>query len=562
MTTATGWTRRGRRPADGPSEALAAELTLRPRLAPQVLVHEPVEDGQPWIVQSGQQQYIRVGADMARLLRSMDGVRDHAALVRVLGAPWTERDVAAAVGRLQGMRLLEDGKVRRRRGTWFKYVPPMTLQFTVVKPQRLMTALAPLIRLLANRAAAVLAALVALGGLLALALQAPTLTQALGQPMPFAVLAGVMAATVATTALHELGHGAVLTYYGGRPSRMGVMLFYMSPAFFCDVSDGWRLPRKEQRTRVALAGIVTQMVVAGAVSLAALAVGSGGGDSTLHDGMVVFTVSTYVTGVLNLVPLVKLDGYLALMSHLDISHLRDRAMTDARRFVARVLFGGRYARELPQLSWSVPFGLACMVFPLYLVGVALTLWSDVVQSLGLVGAAVMATALGYLLQRAWTGAGRLLGEARKAGARRRRTVTVTVLAGLAAAAALAFVRVPYTVVGGFVQENGRVDLVLAESADLAAVGEGSRVRLERRGVVLRTDVGTGTVASGRAESGTAPLSAFVPVREGEMFPMAVSRFRLSTADAPAEKAGMAYVDAGSRPAWEWLYLNYAEPYWR
>lgn len=29
-----------------------------------------------------------------------------------------------------------------------------------------------------------------------------------------------------------------------RPSRMGVMLFYLLPAFFCDVSDGWRLPDK------------------------------------------------------------------------------------------------------------------------------------------------------------------------------------------------------------------------------------------------------------------------------------------------------------------------------
>lgn len=87
------------------------------------------------------------------------------------------------------------------------------------------------------------------------------------------------------------------------------------------------------------------------------------GPSPLHDGMLIFGVSTYLTGVLNFVPLVKLDGYLALMSHLDIPHLRDRSMTDARRFLARILFGGRYSRELPQLTWAVPFGFACMLFP-------------------------------------------------------------------------------------------------------------------------------------------------------------------------------------------------------
>ncbi|WP_328861971.1 daptide biosynthesis intramembrane metalloprotease [Streptomyces sp. NBC_00306] len=553
--------RRRKRAAAEPSAAETAELTRRPRLAPRVQVHEPTADGSLWIVQSGQ-QYIRVGADMAKLMRSMDGERDHAALVSTLGGPWTEHAVATAVHKLQEMRLLEDGRIHRHSGTWFKYVPPLTLQFTVLKPQRLLNRLVPLIRLLANRVVAVVAGILVLGGLLALTVQAPALSQALGQPLPFAVLLGVMTATIVTTALHEMGHGAVLAHYGGRPSRMGVMLFYMSPAFFCDVSDGWRLPHKEQRTRVALAGIVTQTVVAGTVSLAALVLSTVNGPSPLHDGMLIFGVSTYLTGVLNFVPLVKLDGYLALMSHLDIPHLRDRSMTDARRFLARILFGGRYSRELPQLTWAVPFGFACMLFPLYLVAVAIGLWSDVVQSLGLVGAAVMAAAISYLMYHAWNGGERLLREARRAGAGRLRIAFASVLAVAAVAAALVFVRLPYSVVGGFVQEGGQVRLVLADTADTDAVARGSQVRLERRGLVIGTDVGTGVVAVDRATRGTAPLSAFVPFREGDHFPMEVSGFALRTDKAPAERAGLAYVDAGSRPAWEWLYLKYVSPYGR
>lgn len=184
------------------------------------------------------------------------------------------------------------------------------------------------------------------------------------------------------------------------------------------------------------------------------------------------------------------------------------------------------------------------------------------QSLGLVGAAVMAAAISYLMYHAWNGGERLLREARRAGAGRLRIAFASVLAVAAVAAALVFVRLPYSVVGGFVQEGGQVRLVLADTADTDAVARGSQVRLERRGLVIGTDVGTGVVAVDRATRGTAPLSAFVPFREGDHFPMEVSGFALRTDKAPAERAGLAYVDAGSRPAWEWLYLKYVSPYGR
>lgn len=544
-------------PASNERESVA--LLTRPRLASDVLVHEPLDAGAPWVVQRGSQQYIRVGADLARLLRAMDGERGYAGLVETLGPPWNEREVGRAVENLREKGLLDNGKRPRSSGAWFKFVPPLTFQLTLLKPQRLLNALMPLIGRLANRAAAVVAAVLALGGLLALLAQGPSLVRALGEPLPLAVLLGVAAASTVTTALHEIGHGAVLTYYGGRPSRMGVMLFYLTPAFFCDVSDGWRLPHREQRVRVALAGIVTQTVVAGTAGCAALVLNLTGGAPALRDGMTVFAVSTYVTGVLNLLPFVKLDGYIALMSHLDASHLRDRAMTDARRLVAKVLFGGTYGRELPTLSWAPAFGLACMVFPLYLIGLAFNLWLDFLTGLGVIGASAVFMALVYLAYRAWQGGTLLVREARTGGARPWRMV----LTGLAAAgglgAALTFVPVSYTVTGGFVYEDGRARLVLSDAADREAVREGATVTLQRRGLVTRTDLATGTIGRGDAEAGTAPLSAFLPVREGDELPIPALGMPLVLRGDPGENVGVARVTAGERPLGEWLYLSYIAP---
>jgi putative peptide zinc metalloprotease protein len=464
------------------------------------------------VVQRGSHQYFRLQEDLARLVRAVDGVRGHDDLAEALGAPWTRADVGSAVRTLAGAKVLDDGVPKKDRSSWFRFVPPLTLQFTLLKPDRMLARLAPLVAAAAHRGAAVAASAVAIGGLLALAFRADGLQSALGRPFEPLLYLCVIGAVLATTAVHEIGHGAVLTYHGGRPTRMGMMLFYMSPAFFCDVSDGWRLPRKEQRVGVALAGIATQTVIAGAAALATLFLG----DSAARDGILVYAVVTYLSGVLNLLPFVKLDGYIALMSHLDIPHLRDRAMTDARRWLARLLAGGTgYRRELPGVRWAVPFGLLCMTFPLYIVAGAITLWSDSLQRLGALGALLVLCGIGYFLHHLARGVRRFAREARTAGGRPLRLGAVLTLAAAAVAVLGQLVQVPYTVNGGYTRaEDGRITLLLPLSTDRALITSGAPVRLYRAGIATRAQTGYATVAVDGADGteAMAPLSALIPVR--------------------------------------------------
>ncbi|MDX2904424.1 hypothetical protein PV464_31230, partial [Streptomyces scabiei] len=544
---------------------LAPERLARPRLAPDVVVHEPAEPGAPWVVQRGSHQYFRLQEDLARLVRAVDGVRGHDDLAEALGAPWTRADVGSAVRTLAGAKVLDDGVPKKNRGSWFRFVPPLTLQFTLLKPDRMLARLAPLVAAAAHRGAAVAASAVAIGGLLALAFRADGLQSALGRPFEPLLYLCVIGAVLATTAVHEIGHGAVLTYHGGRPTRMGMMLFYMSPAFFCDVSDGWRLPRKEQRVGVALAGIATQTVIAGAAALATLFLG----DSAARDGILVYAVVTYLSGVLNLLPFVKLDGYIALMSHLDIPHLRDRAMTDARRWLARLLAGGTgYRRELPGVRWAVPFGLLCMTFPLYIVAGAITLWSDSLQRLGALGALLVLCGIGYFLHHLARGVRRFAREARTAGGRPLRLGAVLTLAAAAVAVLGQLVQVPYTVNGGYTTaEDGRITLLLPLSTDRALITSGAPVRLYRAGIATRAQTGTATVAVDGADGtdAMAPLSALIPVRS-EALPTPALGLPLEIRDGrdrtPADRSGAAQLDAGSRPGWEWLYTKYVAPAWR
>lgn len=534
------------------------ELLARPRLAADVSVHEPAEEGAPWLIQQGQARYFRVQPDLARLALALNGTRDHALLAEILGAPWTVDAVTGAVEKLAAGRLLDNGEAVRRTARRFKFVPPMTLQFTLLRPEHMLRRISPLVRALTGRAGTVAAIVLTLTGLLALAAQSARVGVVLGEPLGLGTYLGLFAGVLATTAVHEFGHGAVLTHHGGRPGRMGVMLFYLSPAFFCDVTDGWRLPRKGQRVAVALAGIATQVVIAGGAAVASLFF-----SGAVRDGLLVLAFVTYVAGLLNLVPFVKLDGYIALMSHLDVPHLRDRALTDARRAVAGVLFGGRHSRELPELGrWAVPFGLASMVFPLYMIATAVGLWGDTLQRVGVVGASLMLCGVGCLGYHLVRGFLRVVREARAGGAGAARIGAVAVLLTGALTAVLALVEVPYTVSAGYaVRDGGKAELLLPPSADRSVIDKGAEVRLYRVGVAARTETGRGVITDDRATPTTAPLSAFLPVR-ADMLPTPADGYPLRLTKAPESGLGGAVVDAGRMPAGQWIFTKYVLPAFR
>lgn len=538
-----------------------APLPECPRLAPDARVHQPVEEGAPWLVQSGPQRYLRVSAGMARLLTLADGTRNREELAKELGDPWTVELVGEGLLRAQRTQLLEDPGREPAKDRRLTFVPPLTVQLTLVRPERMLSRLRPLTTRLAGRGWAVAAAALAAAGLLCLVVQAPATMNALASPISMSALVALVIVTYCGTMLHELSHGLVLSHYGGRPSRMGFMLFYLTPAFFCDVSDGWRLPRNHQRVRVALAGIATQAVLAGLVGVASAVVAAAGGSPALRDLLLLLAVTNYIAGFFNAVPFVKLDGYLALMSHLDVSHLRDRSMTDARRLVARLLFGGRYRRELPEVGWAPLFGLACMLFPLYVVSMAFALWGSVLESTGLVGAVVVSVAVGYLLLRLYAAALHLNAEARTAGASSRRRATVSAVGVAAVAWIMWGVSVPYNVTGGFVHAEGRTVFVSTGATDREAVAPGAEVRLLSGGVVLQQQLGTARVASTDPVDLSAPISAFVPVKGLDAVRVPASGILVDTGAPVRAATGQAVVSAGERRLGDWLYLKYLAPFW-
>lgn len=122
-------------------------------------------------------------------------------------------------------------------------------------------------------------------------------------------------------AAHELAHAVVCKKYGGEVKSMGLLLFFLVPCFYCDVTDVYKIPSPMHRARVALAGVYVNSFLGVAFLLLAFVL-------TLFGRVVLpfyyFALSNLVVSVYNLIPLVKLDGYWFLSAVLQVNNLMDK----------------------------------------------------------------------------------------------------------------------------------------------------------------------------------------------------------------------------------------------
>jgi len=117
---------------------------------------------------------------------------------------------------------------------------------------------------------------------------------------------------VATVLAHELGHAAALSREGWSPGAIGAGLLWVLPVAWCDVSGVTTLPRRG-RVRVDLGGVAFQLAAAGAVALAAAALGSRSGQLAATGALIAVAWS--------LLPLIRTDGYWLACDLLGIEAL-------------------------------------------------------------------------------------------------------------------------------------------------------------------------------------------------------------------------------------------------
>ena len=135
---------------------------------------------------------------------------------------------------------------------------------------------------------------------------------------------------------HETAHGLTCKHYGGGAHKMGFLLYYLSPCFFVDVTEVYVYGGKWQRIAVSFAGIWVELICCAAATMVWWGTPVG---SPVHDFTYKIMLITVVAVIIiNLNPLIKLDGYYILSELLEIASLKEESSAYISGLVKKKLF--------------------------------------------------------------------------------------------------------------------------------------------------------------------------------------------------------------------------------
>ena len=144
-------------------------------------------------------------------------------------------------------------------------------------------------------------------------------------------------------AIHETAHGLVGKHFGAQIEKMGFSLLYFAPTFFCDATQVWVMAGKWARIATAIAGIWLDLVVCFFATAVWWGTPTG---MTLHDfAYKVMMVTGVGVSLLNLNPLIKLDGYLIFSELVAEPSLKETTTAYLSASVRKYLF--RLPVEVP-----------------------------------------------------------------------------------------------------------------------------------------------------------------------------------------------------------------------
>jgi len=143
--------------------------------------------------------------------------------------------------------------------------------------------------------------------------------------------------------LHESSHGLTCKHFGGEVHSMGFMFLYLTPCFYVDVSESWVSATRLQRLATIIAGIWIEMVLCGMAMVLWLNTPIG---EPLHDfAYQIILITGLAVIVINLNPLIKLDGYYFFTEWIGIPDLKERSTAFLSGWVQHHIF--RLSVEVP-----------------------------------------------------------------------------------------------------------------------------------------------------------------------------------------------------------------------
>lgn len=130
------------------------------------------------------------------------------------------------------------------------------------------------------------------------------------------IILGILSMYICSSLFHELGHATACRFYGAEQRGIGIGIYLNLPAFYTDVSDIWKLTRK-QRMVVNFSGVYFQLIFLIPIFSIYFI--------THNEILKYFILTVNLNLIFTLNPFFKFDGYWIMTDLLGIPNLRDRS---------------------------------------------------------------------------------------------------------------------------------------------------------------------------------------------------------------------------------------------
>lgn len=118
--------------------------------------------------------------------------------------------------------------------------------------------------------------------------------------------------------LHELSHGIMCKYFGGRVGKLGIALIAFNPAMYCDISSVRLFSEKYKKIWCSAAGFMTNAFFVGIFSILYKI-----SDLNFCKIMLILNITSIM---FNAIPFIRLDGYWILSFTVDIDNLYKKSL--------------------------------------------------------------------------------------------------------------------------------------------------------------------------------------------------------------------------------------------
>jgi len=167
-------------------------------------------------------------------------------------------------------------------------------------------------------------------------------------------LAAFWGITLFLSIVHEAAHGVTCRHYGGRVMAMGFALIYLTPAFYTDTSEGMILGSRFQRIVISVSGVWSEMYICIFATLTWWLTPPG---TAAHELAYILMLMTGIaTTLINLNPLMKLDGYYIVSDALGVMDLKETSTAFVSAWVKRHIW--RLPVEVPYVPKRKRIGYA------------------------------------------------------------------------------------------------------------------------------------------------------------------------------------------------------------